>query len=352
MTPTTSKIAGDRNRRLVVSPGLRQRPAPAAHRRSTRWKKAPKLKLSAGMSVDDTLDSIIDNCLTHLVANAPCVQRASNPEGLHQMRVAIRRLRSALKLFRKRLPGARHLALDAELKWLANVLGGARDLDVLLAEVFPLARAAIGDSKAFVGLEDRALRRRAAAYRRVSAVLVSDRYAALTKEIARWRTEKAWRAAENEKEAKKFDQPLGRVANRLLAKAHRRTVRRGRHFRNLDPAGRHGVRIAAKRLRYASDFFGGLYGREAHERYLGILKRLQDDLGRANDLAMSERLLNQLLGRNPAPEMKVGVYALLEWQRRDVLAREPLLVESWRAFEASTPFWRDGEARRKRVAAS
>lgn len=304
------------------------------------------------MSVDDTLDAIIDNCLTHLTANAPCVRHASDPEGLHQMRVAIRRLRSALKLFRKLLPGAPYVALDAELKWFAGVLGSARDLDVLLAGVFPLARAAIGDGKAFVGLEHLAIRRRAAAYRRISAVIASERYAALTKEIARWRSEKAWRAAVDEKEAKEFDQPLGRVAGRLLARAYRRTMHRGRHFRTLDPAGRHRVRIAAKRLRYATEFFGGLYGRQAYEAYLELLKHLQDDLGHANDVATSERMLNRLLGRNPAPELKVAVYALLEWQRRDVLAREPLLLESWYAFKRATPFWCADDGRRKGGAAS
>ena len=302
------------------------------------------------MSVDETLDAILANCLTHLTANAPCVEGHYNPEGLHQMRVAIRRLRSALKLFRTLLPGARHLALDGELKWLSGVLGEARDLDVLLADVLPLARAAIGDEAAFAGLEDRAVRRRAAVYRRVSAVLGSDRYTAVTKEIGRWRAEKTWRAAEDESEAKIFDESLGRVARRLLEKEHRRTMGRGRRFRKLDPAGRHRVRIAVKRLRYATDFFGGLYGRKSNKSYSDVLKRLQDDLGRANDVTTSERLLVRLMGRDPDAELKGGAQALLEWQRRDVLAREPLLIESWRAFKRTTPFWVDHDARGKRRA--
>jgi len=302
------------------------------------------------MSVDGTLDAIVANCLTHLTANAPCVRANSDPEGLHQMRVAIRRLRSALKLFKTLLPGVRYLALDGELKWLAGMLGEARDLDVLLAEVLPLARAAIVDEEAFAVLEDRAVRRRAAVYRRVAAVLGSDRYAALTNEVGRWRAEKTWRAAEDEREAKIFDESLGRVARRLLEKAHRRTMNRGRRFRKLDPAGRHRVRIAVKRLRYATDFFGGLYGRKSNKSYYDVLKRLQDDLGRANDVTTSERLLLRLVGRDPDAGLKGGVQALLEWQRRDVLARDLSLIEKWRAFKRTTPFWVDRDARGKRRA--
>jgi len=231
------------------------------------------------------------------------------------------------------------------LKWLAGMLGEARDLDVLLADVLPLARAAIGDEQAFAGLEDRVIRLRAAVYRRVSAVLGSDRYTALTKKIGRWRAEKTWRAAEDGREAKIFDDSLGRVARRLLAKEHRRTMGRGRRFRKLDPAGRHRVRIAVKRLRYATDFFGGLYGRRSKKSYFDVLKRLQDDLGRANDVTTSERLLVRLVGRDPDAGLKRGAQALLAWQRRDVLAREPLLIDSWRAFKRTTPFWVDHDVR-------
>lgn len=304
------------------------------------------------MSVDGALNAIVDNCLTHLTANAPCVEIDGNPEGLHQMRVATRRLRSALKLFKSLLPPAPYLALDGELKWLADTLGEARDLDVFLAEVLPLGRAAAGDDRAFPGLEKRAGQHRAAAYCRVAQALASTRYAALTAEVGRWRAEKAWRACEDAREARNFDQSLDRVARRLLRKAHRRTLKRGRHFSKLGPAGRHRVRIALKRLRYAVDFFSGMYGRKAHKHYSDVLKGLQDDLGRANDVTTCERLMPRVLGIVPDPALRSGADMLLAWQRRDVLAREPLLVESWRAFKKAKPFWRDHAPRRTRRAHS
>jgi phosphohistidine phosphatase SixA/CHAD domain-containing protein len=290
------------------------------------------------MAVAEALAAIFANCLDHLRANEAAA-RASRPEGVHQVRVAARRLRSALKLFAALLPQARRDALDRELAWLADTLASARELDVFQADVVRMAEAAAFDeAEVLAALESRVRERREAAHRRVVEALNSSRYSALRRRVRRWRGS-GRSAGAGAPGANPPNERLGRLARRLLARLHARALKRGRRFPELDAEARHRVRIALKRLRYAVDFFRSLYDREAHGRYLRRLKRLQDGLGRANDWAASERLLGELVGGDDDGALARGAAIVLAGQRRSVSALEPRLRQGWRSFERARPFW-------------
>jgi phosphohistidine phosphatase SixA/CHAD domain-containing protein len=304
--------------------------------RKIGWKRAEPLALSRDMSVAQALDGILGNCLSHLAANETAALANAGVEGVHQVRVAARRLRSAVKLFRHVLPAAPRDALDGELKWLSDTLAPARELDVFIQEVLRPAEAGNG---AFAGLEAQANARRDAARRRVADALSSTRYAGLKREIERWRAQGLALEGQNARHARLREERIGSAAGPLLSSLHGKTRKRGRHFSDLDPEERHRLRIALKRLRYAVDFFGGLYPAKGHKRYLDRLKRLQDALGQAHDLATSERLIAELVAGRDDPALAEEAAPLLDWRRRTIATLETRLRSGWRRFEDAKPFW-------------
>jgi CHAD domain-containing protein len=245
-----------------------------------------------------------------------------------------------LQLFADLLPEAPAQALEAELEWLADALGPARDLDVFADEVLEPARRAVPDPAVLDILLQRAERKRRRAYRLVAEALGSARYGALTLEILRWRSLEVWRQDRPADSLAALDEPLGRLAGRLLDRLQGRVLKRGKGFARLDAAGRHRVRIALKKLRYAVEFFGDLYSGSRCRGYLKRLKRLQDDLGRANDVATAASLLDAVAGRSPTAPLARAVGAISGWHRRGVAELEPKLLKDWRSFAAAAPFWR------------
>ncbi|HET9763878.1 MAG TPA: CHAD domain-containing protein, partial [Casimicrobiaceae bacterium] len=245
---------------------LRERPRPA---------KAAAVPLLREDRVDVAARRVVGAALAQLQANAP--HAALGDEWLHQFRVGLRRLRSALRIFRGGF--GRQLGRDmrADCRWLSRVTGEARDLDVFIESM-------LGTADRGSALERRAKHARAAARRAVAIALASERYTRFVLRFARWL------ATEDET----VDRDLMATAASALDRKYDRAMRGLRHLERLDAAGRHRVRIELKRLRYACEMLGGLYGREAVAAYADAAARLQDDLGVEADAMAALRLLEQL----------------------------------------------------------
>ena len=160
--------------------------------------------------------------------------------------------------------------------------------------------------------------------------------------------------AKARKDVPSLDQRLGEFAASALSKAHDRLLERGNGFESLSKSGRHDVRIALKRLRYALDFFGSVFDGESKKKFIKRLTRLQDDLGRMNDVAVAERMLAQLVGiagdgsapTTPATsqgQLSFAAGGILGWHRRRAAEIDVKLVKDWNAFASSKPFWVDGQ---------
>ena len=108
--------------------------------------KAGRLEIDPKVTGDDALAGIIRHCIGHMIANEACVAAGIDPEGVHQMRVALRRLRSALVLFRPFVPAEQYDWLNAEVKWLADSLGEARDWDAYTAALLAPVRSSLPDA--------------------------------------------------------------------------------------------------------------------------------------------------------------------------------------------------------------
>ncbi|SFU96863.1 CHAD domain-containing protein [Pseudoduganella namucuonensis] len=272
--------------------------------------KSSAVRLGKKMSLEDAFRRVALNCLAQIEANEPGVL-LGDVESLHQMRVGLRRLRAALDLFQDLLaPGP---ALQAELDWLAGQLGAARDWDVLAGSTLRLLERD-RDWGGLPALREAALRRAGALHEEVAAALRAPRYARLMAELGGWLDGQRWRrqgsgsaagrsAALLDAPARTGLQPLLEHAQRRLRKRARKAAQAGGE----DAAARHLLRIAAKKARYAAEFFHDLLPGKRVERYVGALSALQDRLGALNDMAVADGLLSEFSDEPGLGEH--GIYA-------------------------------------------
>ena len=252
--------------------------------------KAEPVRLRARMTLEDAFQAIGINCVLQIEANLPGVLH-KNVESLHQMRVGLRRLRALLAMFEDL--AAPPVALHASIEWLSGELGPARDWDVLTETT--LERVQGFDAAA---LRQAAHERAVAHHAQILFVLREPRFDELLNQLNDWLQERRWRA--DGKLAK--DSPLHdrawKGALPLLRKAEKRLAKRVDALDETDAPARHRVRIAAKKARYAAEFFRDLLPARRVKRYVGHLEQVQDQLGLLNDLAVAEQLLEELKGGN------------------------------------------------------
>ncbi len=248
--------------------------------------KGEKVRLKPGMTARKAFQAIAAATLRQWAGNAAVLRAARRPEALHQMRVALRRLRTALKLFETVVADDAYPRLVAELEWLTGELDQGRDIDVLIAETFRPAAARFHDQPGLAGLGERLLKARTRAYDRILATLDTPRYLSLVLDMAGWVESGRWAQPKEALFAAKADAPVAEMIRVGLDRLHRQIKRRGVGLQRLDPLSRHRLRIRAKRMRYALEFFGDLYDARKDERdaYLATLKAMQDCLGALNDL--------------------------------------------------------------------
>ena len=249
--------------------------------------KARAVALDGAGSPEAAARAILAAALEQLQSNEAGVLGDPDPEYLHQFRVALRRMRSALRVFRPALEPGFVAHAREELRWIARETGAARDWDVLATATLPAILHAWGEAPATRSVRARVAARRKAARETLRAALRTPRYARLVLHLARGLATPAPQPAEP-------PEPLAAFAARVLAKRHKRLVAGAQRLSALTPTERHELRLEAKRLRYALEGFESLLKRRRFDAYRALLAEIQDDLGRANDAAVAERLLGEL----------------------------------------------------------
>lgn len=275
-------------------------PSPMVH--PPAWHKSRPLVLPPDSSAEDAIVEAVSNGIAHLTNNEACVLARSHQEGVHQMRVAVRRLRSRITLYNGLLPGDQTRQVTGELKWLIGSLGPARDWDVFVNETMAPAVKLFSDEKDVALLRRHAVARQDRGYKIAQAALRSRRYARLKTRLAAWAETRAWRVAmpvsapvaDSADPDNTLDAPARLFAARVLQARHRKVLRHGAHIDAMDAKERHRLRIQIKKLRYAVEFFGSLFSGNAVKPYLAALRQLQDSLGSMNDLFVARALTEEL----------------------------------------------------------
>lgn len=307
--------------------------------------KAEPLSLEEDMTAAEAFRAIAHGCLRHMRLNEDVLLDHRNPDALHQVRVAIRRLRSAFSLYGNLIRDAQSERLRDDLKRLSEPLGRARNLDVFLAKTLPKERARHPDEIGLLGLERHLEAQRTEAYAEVLTMMNSDVWRHLVLDLVAWINAGPWLADAGKKATQERDQAATAFAAGVLDKRRRQVKKRGRDLDKLSPEDRHQVRIAAKKLRYGAEFFGSLYaGKKAgkrHAAFVQALSELQDCLGDLNDIATGHELLDHLADtelKTASAMFAAGVTAA------DIEARSgKLLKAAAQAHEELVemrPFWR------------
>ena len=251
--------------------------------------KAPKFALSGKDSVHHALSEVFATCLKNVIDNEAACIDGTDPEGVHQARVSMRRLRSALWVFRSYLDPARIEWMREDLKWVGNSLGAARDWDVYITETIHNVEGYGVDADGIAKLRDAAEAERTKAYEVVRETFRSERYARLIFRLTSFVALEGWLARPldpNEPLLRKLED----CASRILNRPYRKLTSGGSDMETMSIDERHEVRIRLKKLRYA--------GRLSHRRYPGgktsdfskALHLLQDAFGHLNDVAQAMRL--------------------------------------------------------------
>lgn len=256
---------------------------------------AAPVRLATHGNVEQAFKAIVSSCLAQVQANAAGVARGDNGESLHQMRVGVKRLEAALDLFKGivQLP----TDLQPDIDWLASELGNARDWDVLAGETLPLLSNDV--PAPLLNVTHAALDIGREAHLAAAAAVNSARYTRLLLSLGRWLVGNGWREPGQGKGKGRLDAPLAAFAAKALRRAHKRMKRRARALSRRDPASLHRARIAARKARYATEFFASLYRGKLVRPYLKALVALQDRLGQANDAVVARRLLGQMATLRP-----------------------------------------------------
>jgi CHAD domain-containing protein len=257
--------------------------------------------------------------------------RRDAPDSVHQMRVATRRLRSALQTFRQVLPPESTEHLRGELKWLGEVLGAARDGEVLTGLVRDLLGQVPPDlvlGPVAADVTGQLAPRQAAAHRAAVRALDSPRYLALLDDLDVLLAAPPVTAAAAEP---------ARSLRPDVARAYRRLRRRARRAKGLPDgperdAALHEARKAAKRARYAADALTPSAGKPA-ERFAAQMKRLQSVLGEHHDMVVARAVIRDLGVRAHLAGDNAFTYGLL--YGLDACTARELSDEAGRAWRAA-----------------
>jgi CHAD domain-containing protein len=291
------------------------------------------------MTVSNAFRAVMAAGLAHLLANERGLLRGTDPEYLHQARVALRRLRSALDVFSPPLPERVITPAARELKWLASCLGPARDWDVFIRETLPLVVEAIGAHRGLRALGARCERLRRGAGAKSHSAARSSRYRRLKRSLAAWILSEGWLALLDDAARATVQGPITSHARNVLEKRYQRVRKRGRGLDKRSGAELHRLRIAVKKFRYAADFFSGLYEGRPVREMLRRLARLQDILGAMNDAATAADLTKQSCRGARGGSLLEARGMLLGWSRGRAATLRGELKDAWQAFQEAEKFW-------------
>jgi triphosphatase len=254
--------------------------------------------LSADMSTGRAFTLIGRACLRQLVVNESATKNR-NLEALHQMRVALRRLRAAISLFSHVVSDDQVNTIKTELRWLGQETGPARDLDMLFIEVLKPLRKQHADEPGLVSVCRMFARKRLKCYRRAQDAIQSARFHALVLDVAEWVEAGPWSMSENPQLRACRDMSIEIYAAEQLSRRRRRIRRRGANIGDLSPEQLHSLRIQVKKVRYAAEFFSSVYqNKKAANRYekvLSSLMQLQNGLGGFNDIMTRAKLCSDII---------------------------------------------------------
>ncbi|MBM4255492.1 MAG: inorganic triphosphatase [Deltaproteobacteria bacterium] len=302
--------------------------------------KARAIELPPDLPVSAALVDILRSELMHLQANEEGVLREEDPEFVHQMRVALRRIRSALSVFSALVPREKSESIRAELRWLTGEFDAVRNWDVFTLDTLPPILAAFPDHQELVSLKMKSEGLRQQQTQRAREAITSSRYQRLLLNLGAWLSLQSWRDTDTP-DGGEGEEKISSFATRVLKKWRRRLKKKGKDVTTSSPEEQHQVRIVAKKLRYAAEFFASLYPQKQKHlrRYLETLAEVQEILGSLNDAATARLLLSEVVKTIEEFPQSQAQSLVLGWTGGKSQAQLKDLERVWSNFVEQKIFW-------------
>jgi len=296
--------------------------------------KAAPAPISKKMRPEEAFRATLLDCLAQITANAATLRVGRSAEGLHQLRVAFRRLEVALGAFGWEFRQDWLEELRGRAKILLGRLSPARDLDVFTGKLLAdPPKSGVRD-----GLEQlraRAESARDTAWEGVVICISSPDFEMFADDVA---------ALASSQLPLTRNRRLPRTAHRMLDRQVARVKKRGRVAKSEEEGDLHRLRIALKKLRYTAEFFAPLYPKKDVTRYLQKLRGLQNHLGDLNDVANVRSVVANLVREKGKKEddspMRYAAGAMVGWYGAQVPGAVKHALKRYKKFKRVTPFWR------------
>ena len=303
---------------------------------------ADEIKLKSGMSTGKAFQVIGRSILRHVVDNEAAVRKGDS-DGVHQMRVGLRKLRAAISIFAELLHDGQTERIESEVIWMTGELGPARDLDVYIkTRIEPLRKTRPRNRglREFAG--DLALQRRTA-FEGMKHAIDSARYRSLILDILQWIEAGEWLKHSKIRACR----PVHHFAAKSLAQQFAKVLRKQKGVLEFDSLQLHKLRIRFKNLRYSCEFFRSLFKsrKTSHRRrrFIDCLADLQDNLGALNDISVHQKMAGALVAEKtstPHPRRDVAAGSVSAREQSEVEMLLKNVKKMARKLSGVLPFWR------------
>ena len=297
-------------------------------------------KLDRDMRLDDLIGPVLGECLDHFVLNWPVLLQADNADGIHQMRVGIRRLRALLRIFHREIPNSKLHAFRADARDIASALGQARETDVFRSMLEEGPFAGLAEDAGRAAFLQAVNERRDEGYGYAHAMLAAPQTTRFVLDLRAFIARKGWHAGLTSEQLINLGEPAAKFAQRALERMDRKARKQGKMFEDLSGDARHDLRILLKNIRYGAENFGSLFDHEAGRRkYLKSVAHLQEQLGLANDALVADAIIADVERRAGAISARAaGMVA--GWTARGLVDGRHSLAADFHHFRKARRFWR------------
>ena len=289
--------------------------------------------LSPKLNTNEAFESILRTNFESMLSWVPVAYNREDIEGVHQVRVSIRKMRSAVSLFRKAIPRGITDPWNDEMRWIASGFGPARDLDVFIDEGMGDMTGKIPLQAGEEKLRKLAVKHQDSAYAEVRTLLDSDRYKNFATQFGPWIENRGWFQVEMPAETrKKLGKSVVGYAKKVMNKRLTVVLQAGEYMKEMSDEDLHQLRIECKKLRYAAEFFNTLFDPQTMASFILQLKKVQGYLGTMNDVAVMPDLLNTLLKGVKDQDTCEYAGALIGWRCHQAAEVRQQLLAPWQAF--------------------
>ena len=302
--------------------------------------KSLPLALKRKQTLNEAIGCMLSNILHHFVANWAALRETDAPEAVHQLRVSLRRMRSAFKILRHTLQSDVFDELREDAKQIASALGPARELDSFIAAAEGGALQRPERPPGCDGLMTAARALRDEHYRTARTVIDGRRSTLFVLRLQSLLARRGWQSDLSPPARALLAKRVRGASRTMLDRLHARALKKGRRLAARSDAERHDLRIALKDLRYGMEFFAGLFDHTRRsQKLLKTAGQLQDILGHHNDAVGVDDLVRRLSDAC-GPEAAHAAGYLIGWHAHEITLNDMQLQNAWRNFRTHPRFWR------------